>query len=90
MSYPIYECSPKARAKIKGYHEHEMLTVDTHHSSKYKFEMLQVGYAFAVPISEDAEGSLRILATRYGKRYNRKFTVIKHADSGVIEVARIG
>lgn len=90
MSYPIYQSSPKALAKITSYQDDKGTSVNTHHSSKYKFEQLAIGYSFAVPISEQKELSIRQLAIEYGKKLGKKFSVIKHKEHGLIEVARIG
>lgn len=91
MLYPIHEASPKAKALIAaGVVPKGDAFVNTHHRSKYKFEQVEIGYCFTVPIAEQSETSLRQLAVRYGKKLDRKFAVLKHADYGVIEVARIG
>ena len=91
MSYPIYPASPKAKAIIpEGVQPKFDAFVNTHHRSKYKFEQLEIGASFAVPFSEGNEVSLRQLSVRYGKKLSRKFTVIKHADLNLFEVARIG
>lgn len=90
MDYPIYTSSPKALKLIQSYQDDKGTSVNTHHSSKYKFEQLAIGFSFAVPIAEGKETSLRRLATEYGKKLGKKFSVLKHQEIGMIEVARIG
>lgn len=57
--------------------------------SKYPFAELQICQSFAVPFDEVGEISLRTLASTKSKDLGRKFTVIKHNDSKVFEVARV-
>lgn len=84
----IVDSSPKALAMIEPGTERKLDTfVNNHHRSKYKFEQLNIGQSMIIPITE-SELSIRQLSTRYGKKYKKKFTVLKHY--GVIEVARIG
>lgn len=64
--------------------------VNTHHRSKYKFEQIDIGYCFTVPFAEANENSLRQMSLIHGKKLKRKFTVIKHNDHGLFEIARIG
>lgn len=91
MDYQIFECSPKARAKIKV--EIKDLN-DTFISesglTKYPFSQLKIGQSFTVPIEGAKESSIRLSSTGQGKKQGKKFTVIKHDELGCIEVARIG
>ena len=90
MSYKIQECSPKAKAKIQEGTKKKFDTfASEHHKAKYPFSMLDVGECFTVPIDEVSELSLRIMASRNAKKLSRKFTVIKHAEYGIHEAARI-
>lgn len=91
MSYPIVECSPQARAKLKPQAEQSSAPVEVnmHHRSKYPIDQLHVGQAFAVAFNEANEASLRLTASTRGKKTGKKFCVIKHADFGCFEVARI-
>lgn len=91
MAYEIYESSPLAKSRIEG--ETDCFGLEEpspNHRSKYPFGRLKIGQSFAVPISEGNENSLRGGASGYGKRVGgKKFTVIKHREHGVFEVARI-
>lgn len=91
MAYEIYECSPKAKARIK---EEIVDLNDTFKSesalTKYPFSELKIGQCFTIPISEANESSLRLASTVQSKKQNKKFTVVKHAEQNCIEVARIG
>lgn len=90
MTYSIYECSPKARAKIES--EEDKYGVDSalnHYRSKYPLPLLRIGEAFAVPFTEGLEASVRNSAAIYGKKTGKKFTVISHKKAAVLEVARI-
>ena len=91
MSYPIVECSPQARAKIKPEAEQSSAAVEvnTHHRTKYPVDQLHVGQSFAVPFAEANESSLRLTASNRGKATGKKFCVIKHAGFGCFELARI-
>jgi len=89
MTYPIVEASPEAKAKITNYADVKQTFENDHHRSKYPFDALKIGECFTVPIGEANEASIRITATNRGKKVGKKFTVIKHRDFGLVEVARI-
>lgn len=89
MPYPIVECSPKARAMIAEGVVPLNDAIKTN-TKKYPFDALEIGAAFTVPFSENNELSIRQLKIRYGKKLKRSFTVIKHNEHQLIEVARIG
>lgn len=91
MTYAIVECSPQARAKMKPNNGEPVapVEVNTHHRSKYPIDQLHVGQSFTVPLAEGNETSLRITATNRGKKSGKKFCVLKHADFGCFEVARL-
>lgn len=88
MSYAITECSPQAKAKITS-QVGAPAEVNKHHRTKYPIDQLNIGQCFCVPIAEANETSLRLTATKRGKATGKKFTVIKHTDFAVVEVARI-
>ncbi len=88
MSYPITECSPQAKAKIKS-ETGAPGEANSHHRTKYPIDALNIGQCFCVPLAEANETSLRLTATKRGKATGRKFSVIKHTQPAVVEVARI-
>lgn len=91
MAYEVIECSPLARARIETQTDaFGTETPSPHHRTKYPFGLLKIGQCFTVSYDEGNEGSLRAGAATYGKKAGgKKFTVIKHADRRLIEVARI-
>lgn len=91
MNFEIYECSQKAKAKIAEGTE-DQAGVDTkpgHHRTKYPFAQMHIGQAFAVPMGSGLETSVRTAASIYAKKAGKGFTIIKHSEAGVLEVARI-
>lgn len=91
MNYPIYPASPDAMSKIKCEIVDKGDTFEnTHHLIKYPFDQLRIGECFTVGMSDANEFSLRITANKTAKRTNKLFTVIKHKDLGLVEVARVG
>lgn len=92
MSYPVVDCSPKARAKIVESTEGlpAPVEINTHHRTKYPIDQLHVGQSFTVPLAEANEASLRLTASKRGKDSKKRFCVIKHAEYACFEVARIG
>lgn len=91
MSYSIYECSPKAKVKIKddAYDDPKPVATEKHYRTKYPFGSLTVGQCFTIPIAEVNEVSLRNACSIYAKRAEKTFTIIRHNEHGVIECARI-
>lgn len=89
MSYEIIEASPEAKTKIASYYDVKQTFENEHHRSKYPFDAMKIGQCFTVPSAEANEASIRLTATSRGKKTGKKFTVIKHKDFGLIEVARI-
>lgn len=88
--FSIVECSPEARKKIAVDAKDVVGTsVNEHHRVKYPFSQLKIGECFTVSIDQASEPSLRVLATREGKKESKKFTVIKHDNYACFEVARI-
>lgn len=53
----------------------------------YPFADLTEGKSFIVPIADTKEKSLRTLCYVQGRKYGKKFVVIKHEQSGIYEVA---
>lgn len=89
MKYLIGGCSPQAREKIKS----EVETDDSFPSllwAKYPFGQLKIGQCFAVPFEVGKEKSLRALATQQKAKTGKVFTVIKHTELKIFEVARVG
>lgn len=89
MSYNIVESSPQAKSKIASYEDNVGVSYNNHHRAKYPFEELKIGNSFTIPVGEASDGVLRTLATNKGKKLGKKFSVIKHTDLALIEVARI-
>lgn len=91
MNYKIYDCSDKARKKIaEGVEDkYGVESLLSHHRSKYPLPLLHIGQAFAVPVAEGLDASVRNAASIYSKKTGKKFTIIRHKDAGVLEVARI-
>lgn len=89
MAYEIYACSDKARAKIEATEDKFGLDEAKHHRIKYPFHDMHIGSAFAVPFAEGSEASVRNCASAYARKTGKKFTVIRHNEAGVLEVARI-
>jgi hypothetical protein len=54
---------------------------------KYPWNELECGQSFAIPKDKIKLSTLRPMATAKGKRWNKKFKVIEHAD--VYEVGRV-
>jgi len=90
MAYEICDASPKAKAKIASYEDTKGVEAQlTHQRALYPWPMLAIGKAFAVPLAEGNEASLRNGAASYGKKTGKRFTVIRHSEHGCFEVARI-
>lgn len=94
MSYKIYPNSNITSKLQEPLEYHEKGFSNWHHLSKYPFNELQFGESFAVPFSDGNEPSIRQTATRHNAAAKKigstkKFTVHKHVESEVIEVARI-
>ena len=91
MAYEVIECSPLARARIET--QTDVFGTEPpspHHRTKYPYALLKIGQCFTVSYDEANENSLRGGAANYGKKSGgKKFTVIKHAERRLIEVARI-
>lgn len=91
--YEIVESSPKAKAKIAADFDEskaEPATTNDHHRVRYPFDALNVGMSFAVPMTEINELAIRNSASVRGRLTKKKFCIVKHAQFGVYEVARIG
>ncbi len=52
-------------------------------------ERLEVGQSFSVPFSDINENALRLIASRQGKKLNRKFKIKKWAEHSCFEVGRV-
>jgi len=89
MKIQITEASPEAKAKIKNYDDDKGTFINDHHRTKYPFDELKIGYCFAISVDDAFEASLRITSSNHGKKTGKKFTVIKHKDYKLFEVARI-
>ncbi len=82
MSYQIVQSSPQAMnsGEVKKKHS----------TASFPFEKLEVGQSFLVPLEDFAEQSVRNAASKAGKKFERKFSVVKHsAPHNVFEIARI-
>lgn len=91
MDFEIFPASPEAMKKIKCEIVDKNDTFkNEHHRAKYPFDMLKIGECFTLKFGEYVEGSVRLSAFNSGKKNGKKFTVIKHKDLALIEVARIG
>lgn len=91
MSYSIIDSSPQVLAKITNFEDAIGVSSEpAHHRSKYPWAELSIGKSFCVPIGEANEGSLRNGAAAFNKRTGKKLTVIRHANFGCFEVARVG
>jgi len=91
MAYEVFEASPQAKARIETQIDTFGITEpSSHHRVKYPFDKLAIGQCFTIPIAEANEVGLRSSAVAAGKRSGgKKFTVIKHREHAIIEVARI-
>ena len=89
MPYMIIEASPEAKKLITDYSDKGDTWPNEHHRVKYPLSELKIGYCFTIPISEASELGLRTSTSIFGKKNNRKFTVIKHREYSCFEVARI-
>lgn len=92
MNYAVVQCSQKASMKINKTRAQPDAPayVNTSALVKYPIDQLEVGQAFAVKYEDSHEGSLRTIVYVRGKKDGKKFTIIRHNDIGVYEVARIG
>ena len=90
--YYVYPCSEKAKDRITTYED--KLGIDIMESVDwrriYPWRYMYIGYSFAVPFKKCDEKTLRVNAVKAGKKLGKKFTVIKHIEHCVYEVARIG
>lgn len=75
--YNIVESSPQALFK-DNLGEGKLL---------YPFKDLEEGKSFIVPIADAKEKSLRTLCYTQGRKYGKKFVLIKHEESGIYEIA---
>lgn len=89
-NYLIIEASPQAKALVTSNIDPYGTSKNSHHRAKYPFAELEIGKCFTVPISEANEVGLRSSSVAAAKREEgKKFTVIKHREHGIFEVARI-
>jgi hypothetical protein len=84
----IFDCSPKAKAKIQSFVDKYEGLEQIPTKEKYPWTKLAIGQAFIVGIDK-AEANVRNLASVRGKELKKKFCVIKHEDLKIFEVARI-
>lgn len=91
MAYEIFDCSPRAKAKIAEDAEANAKPVELekHYRTKYPFGNLSVGQCFTIPFAEANELSVRNAASIYAKRTEKKFCVLRHNEHACLEVARI-
>jgi hypothetical protein len=83
----IFDASPQAKALIPEGLEPK---ADTNVSNaKYPFDRLPVGKCFLLPLDK-GENYVRVLTSKNAKKLGKRFTVIKHAEHSVFEIARIG
>lgn len=89
--YRITQCSPKAAEKIKS-RDDPLWAPVFNKKGFYPYGELMIGDCFTVPLStfDDGGATLRTMASKWGKKINRKFAVFKHTDENqCYEVARI-
>lgn len=91
MSYQIVESSPAAKAKIRSYIDPENKPVfkNTNSLCKYPFDELVIGQSFCVNFDDVKESSLRVNTSMKNRNTGKKFTVIKHEEFKLFEIARI-
>lgn len=75
----IVPSSPKSQTKRKP----------ASMANKYPFRDLQVGESFIVDLATCKEGSIRSVASILSKGGELKFTVCRHVEDNVLEVARL-
>ncbi len=89
MTYQIVDCSPKAAEQIKSYEDAFGTSLKEHHLTKYPFDQMKIGKAFAVPMTANKESTIRVSASAKNRATGKKFVVVKHIESNVFEVARV-
>lgn len=88
--YPIFESSAEALQRIENKASVGTGAINRPTTSaKYPFPLLKIGMSFAVPFADIGLNTICCSASRFAARSGKKFTVIKHTDLGVYEVARI-
>lgn len=91
MEFEIFPASPEAMKKIKCEIVDKNDTFkNEHHRVVYPFDLLKIGECFTFKLGDYIESSVRLSAFNVGKKNGKKFTVIKHKDLGLVEVARVG
>lgn len=89
MTYPIYNCSPQAKKRIKTSKDQYGTSVNSHPCSKYPFEELAIGKCFTVSIAEVKVPSMRVLVSQKNSANKKQFCTVIHRDSNELEIARI-
>ena len=89
MKYEVVESSPKAKELIKTTEDKIGVTVEVAAQTRHPFDRMHIAQSFAVPYDGSNENSLRSLASMKSKKTGKRFTVLKHDDLRVFEVARI-
>lgn len=87
--YPPRKCSRRAAEFVTT--EVDQFGVrsaeDIHASTKYPFEMLELGECFVVPYDHVKPSTIRVAASR--AHYGKRFRVLQHDDKLVYEIVRV-
>lgn len=88
--YDKYQCSPQMAGRIETYEDLVGVSEDKP-NAKYPWNSLGIGMCFVINATSEVEQStLRTLVSSKGKALKKKFSVLKHEDQQIFEVARIG
>jgi hypothetical protein len=89
MSYAIVEASPQAKVKVETKTDVFGVQPSSHHRAKYPLSELGLGQCFTVPFADLNEVALRSSVSLFAKKTGKRFTVLKHTNLKLVEVARI-
>ncbi len=89
MKHDLFDCSPKAKEKIKTYDDLIGIDATGEVWAKYPFRTMKIGKCFIVAFEAGKDKSLRTLAAQWKVKTGKVFIVIKHKESKLFEVARI-
>lgn len=98
--YQIFNCSPEAEKMLPAGFDRSVadcrpITHIRNNASRYPFRRMQIGHCFIISYAEfkedDKMDNLRAAVSKANKSMGpyRKFKIIKHDDSQIVEVARI-
>jgi len=85
----ILPSSERAKRKIVSYTDPIGPKFEIANQTMYPIDRLLIGFSLAVPFNEANEKSLRVLTSIKGRKTGKRFTVLKHDDVQLYEVARI-